>query len=168
MRLKSINNVFLGAVLAVGMSSCGSISGLITKQKRPVFLMMAPSDLTVDVDGERQEITSEVFATQTIGNTTYTYYTSAVKLPYKKAVSMTIRSGGKSATFELQPKTFGAVWVGNIFSFPVVGHIVDMATKNSKVLKPRYIDVERALDGKPIKEWRGKGKLKRMQKRAIR
>ncbi len=153
---------------ALFFSSCGTIGSALSKHKRPVFLMMAPSDLVVKVDGVTQDIESDIFATYAVGNTTVSYYTSSVRLPFKNKVSVEISSGGKSATFELKPKMFGAVFVGNMFSFPIVGHIVDAVTKNGKTLKPRYIDVERALEGKPVKDWRGKKKLKRIQKRAIR
>ena len=168
MKITRTITTFALILTALLFSSCGTIGGLVTKNKRPVFLMMAPNDLVVKVDGVTQDIESDVFATYALGNTTITYYTSSVRLPYKEKVSVEISSGGKSATFELKPKMFGAVFVGNMFSFPIVGHIVDAVTKNSKTLKPRYVDVERALEGKPVKDWRGKKKLKRIQKKAIR
>jgi hypothetical protein len=153
---------------ALFFSSCGSIGGALSKHKRPVFLMMAPQDLVVKVDGVQQDIESDIFATYAVGNTTIDYYTSSVRLPYKKNVSVEISSEGKTATFELKPKMFGAVFVGNLILFPIVGHIIDAVTKNGKTLKPRYIDVERALEGKAVTDWRGKKKLKRIQKRSIR
>lgn len=168
MKKSNLLRAVLLIATALFFNSCGTISGLVTKNKRPVFLMMAPKDMVVKVDGVTQDVTSDVFATYVVGNTTYTYYTSSVRLPYKETVTMELISGGKTASFELKPKMFGAVFWGNIFSFPVVGHIVDMATKNSKTLKPRYIEVQRALEGKPVNEWRGKKKLKRLQKREIR
>jgi hypothetical protein len=51
---------------------------------------------------------------------------------------------------------FGAIFFGNMFSFPVVGHIIDAVSKNGKTLKPRYIDVELSPEGKPVADWRGK------------
>lgn len=154
--------IFFLMMAVVFMSSCGTISGLVTKGKRPVFLMMAPSDIRVTVNGESQDITKDAFAT----TESATYYVSSVRLPYKENLTMVISSGGKSASIDLKSKTFGAVFVGNFFSFPIVGHILDGVTKNSKTLKPRYIDCERALEGKPMSEWRSQGKLKRMGKRA--
>jgi hypothetical protein len=161
--MKKIINLTIVVVAAATISSCGSISSLVSK-KRTVHLMQAPSDLEVIVNGEKQNVTSEVFASYE--NTTW--YTSAVKLPFKKPVTMELRSGSKNATFELKPKGSRAIFWGNVFSFPVIGHIFDAVTKNSKRLYPYYIDVEYALQGKPIAEWRGKGKLKRMEKRGAR
>lgn len=148
-------------------SSCGSISGLLTKHKRPVYLMMSPGDLVVKIDGVKQEIESDIFATYSLNGLTINYYTSSIRLPYKDKVKMEISSQGKSAIFELKPKNSGAIFWGNFISFPIVGHIVDGVTKNNKTLKPRYIDVESALAGKPSKDWRGKGKLKRLEKKSI-
>lgn len=161
---KITNHLFLFFTATVLLSSCGTISGLVTKGKRPVFLMMAPSDIRVEVNGERQDITKDAFASSEYA----TYYVSSVRLPYKEDLTMVISSGGRSASIDLKSKTFGAVFVGNFFSFPLVGHILDGVTKNSKTLKPRYIDCERALEGKPISEWRSQGKLKRMGKRSAR
>lgn len=161
---KSTLQLSLFMALAMALSSCGTIAGLITKQKRPVFLMMAPSDIRVEVNGVRQDITSDAFA----GGSNVTYYVSSVRLPYKEDLTMVISSGGRSASIDLKSKRFGYIFWGNMFSFPIVGHIVDAVTDNNKTLKPRYIDCERALEGKPVSEWRSQGKLKRMGKRSAR
>lgn len=168
--MKKLFKLFIVGGLIASMTSCGSIAGLISKGKRPIHLMQAPKDLEVYVDGQKVEITSELFASTAIGNTTVDYYTAGVKLPYKKKVTVELKqpSTGKSATFELKPKGSRAIFWGNLFIFPVVGHIFDAVTKNSKRLYPYYIDVESALDGKPFKEWRNKGKLKRNEKKQIR
>ncbi len=148
--------------MAITMSSCGTIAGLVTKKKRPLFLMMSPTDLKVEVNGERQVITSDVFAS----NSACTYYASSVRLPYKEDLTMVISSGGRSASIDLKSKGFGTIFVGYIFSFPAVGHILDVTTKNNRTLKPRYNDCERALEGKIVREWRSQGKLKRMGKKS--
>jgi hypothetical protein len=54
------------------------------------FLMMAPKDLVVKVDGVTQEIESDIFATYALGNSTIDYYTSSVRLSFKKRVSVEI------------------------------------------------------------------------------
>lgn len=162
------------------LSSCGSISTLFMKE-RPVHLMGAPSDLQVKVNGESKNISSEYFGQSLDGYSTRfdgssvrhttDYYTAAVKLPFKNGpVTMELYSPSKkqSATVELTPKRWSIIFWGNMFSFPLSGHILDGITDNNKILKPNYIDVEYALQGKPVSEWRGKAKLKSKEKKAIR
>lgn len=159
---------------------CGSISTLFMKE-RPVHLMSAPRDLKVKVNGEAKNITSEYFGQSLDGfstrwdgaNVRHTtdYYTSAVKLPFKNGpATMELHSASmqKSATVELKPKRWSIIFWGNMLSFPISGHLVDGFTNNNKIMKPNFIDVEYALAGKPVSEWRGKSKLKRMEKKQIR
>lgn len=161
---KNLNILLLIAVVT-GLSSCGSVISLFEKgQGRPVRLMQAPGDLEVYVAGEKKVVTSEVFASYD----NITRYTAGVKLPYKKDLTIELRSQGKSVMVDMKAKGARPYFWLNLFFCPIVGHIIDKSTKNNKMLFPNYVDVEYALQGKPQKEWRGKGKLKRMEKRQIR
>ncbi len=170
-----MTNYLLLLSLAGTLASCGTITGAISK-KRPVSLMLAPSDIEVKANGEPVEVTSEVFDIRSGDDltlnlsTTTSYATKGVRLPYKKPVTLELYSpsAGKRATIELKSRASGLFFWGNLFSFPILGHIVDGVTKNNHLLKPRYIDVDAALAGKPIKEWRSQSKLKRLQKRKMR
>lgn len=148
------------------MSSCGTIAGAITGGKRPSFLINAPQDVTVKLNGEALAINSELFASNNVGKVSRDYYTAAVKMPYKNPVSIVISSTstGKTATLDLKPKNSSAIFWGNIFIAPIVGHIIDGVTRNNKMLQPKYIDVESALNNVPLKDWPSQGKLKRIAK----
>lgn len=156
------------------LSSCGTITNSISGGKRPVWLMQAPSDIQVKVNGEDVDVKKEYLASnQSSGgavSVTTNYFTKGVRIPFKKNAVMELYSPSqnKSAKFTLKSKGSGLIFWGNLFFFPVVGHVIDATTKNNHLLKPRYIDVEYALDGKDVKDWRGKNKLMRKEKRSIR
>ncbi|MDZ4759215.1 MAG: hypothetical protein SGJ10_13900 [Bacteroidota bacterium] len=66
----------------------------------------------------------------------------AVFLPYKANVDIVVSSAsvGKSATLHLQSKLWGLTTAVNCCTFPIASHILDYATKNDRVLKPRLLD----------------------------
>lgn len=161
--------IFVIAILGSStLSSCGTIAGAITGGKRPSFLVNAPKDVQVKLNGETLDISSELFASSSFGNVTRDYYAAAVKMPYKKPVTIDLSSAslGKSATLDLKPKSSGAIFWGNIFLMPIAGHIIDAVTHNNKMLQPKYIDVEKALNNVPVKDWPSQGKLKHLSKKA--
>jgi hypothetical protein len=161
----------LAAVCCFALSSCGTIASALTKGKRPSFIVNTPKDIVVKLDGKPLDIELELFASDEYVGTgsSLNYYTSAVKLPYKKKITLEFSSAslGKTGTLELNPKASGAIFWGNVIIAPIVGHIIDKVTKNSKVLKPKYIDVMKVLNNVPMKDWPSQGKLKRQQKRKI-
>ncbi len=177
MKMKTLIYSLLSISSLALLSSCGTIAGALTKGVRPVFLIDAPEDLVVSFDGKSKDITLEVFASTSnsyhsnLSNTTTTtnvnYLTSAVKLPYKNKGALQLNSAGASTNVELKPKGQRAIWWGNFLFFPITGHILDAVTDNNKTLFPRYIDVPAAMAGKPVKEWRSQGKMKRMEKKSI-
>jgi hypothetical protein len=166
------------ALIAVTFSSCGTISNAVTGGKRPSFIVNAPKDVVLKLDGKELDIKSELFAStsgqissatssskiQTIA--TRNFYTSAVNIPYKKPVTLEISSAstGKTATIKLKPKRQSAIFWCNLIFCPIVGHIIDGVTNNNKILTPRYIDVASVLDNVAIKDWPSQGKLKRLEK----
>lgn len=168
-----MKKLLFAAALAVlgttGMSSCGTIAGALTSNKRPVFMMEAPRDLQVTHEGKKVNITSDAFASSSGGSVTTTWYTSSVRLPYKKTTTIELYSPSqnKKATVELKSKGSGGIIFLDLMFTGGVGVVIDVLTKNHKVLKPKYVDVQRALDGKPRNEWRSQGKLKRITKRKI-
>lgn len=167
----NIQELMLLLVAAIGLTSlnsCGTIAGAITGGKRPSFLVNAPKDVTVKLNGETLDITSELFASNVAGNATRDYYAAAVKMPYKKALTIQLSSAsaGKSTTLDLKPKGISAIFWGNILIAPIVGHIIDGVTNNNKMLQPKYIDVQSALNNIPVKDWPSQGKLKRISKSA--
>lgn len=160
--------VALALITLTSLNSCGTIAGAITGGKRPCFLVNAPKDVEVKLDGETLDISSELFASTSFGNVTSDYYAAAVKMPYKKPVTIYISSPslGKSASLDLKPKGSGAIFWGNVFLAAGVGHIIDAVTHNNKMLQPKYIDVASALNNIPVKDWSSQGKLKRSSKKA--
>ena len=166
--MKTLIYSILSISSLVLLSSCGTIGGLLSKGERPVFLIEAPQDMTVNFEGQSKDISSEAFASTGFNNTTITYYTSAVNLPYKHKGTLKLSSSTGSSSIELKPKGQRAIWWGNFILFPIWGHIIDATTKNNKTLFPRYIDVPAALAGKPVKEWRSAGQLKRLSKKQAR
>lgn len=151
------------------LNSCGTVMYSSTKGKAPVFMCRAPNDLQASCDGKRLELESEVFAATATTNSTTTYYTSAVKLPHKhkQTIELYSPSLNKRATVYVKPKVSGKLIFLDAILTASIGFYVDIPTGNLKILKPRLIDVESALEGKPRSEWKSQGKLKRMTKRKI-
>lgn len=148
-------------------SSCGTIGGAITGGKRPSFIVNAPSDVVVKLNGEVQNISSEVHASNTAGKGTVDYYTAAVKIPYKHPVTLEISSYrlGKTGTVNLKPKSSTLIFIGNLLICPLAGHILDAVTKNNKTLRPKYIDVASVLNNIPLNKWPSQAKLKNIEKK---
>lgn len=165
MRLLALS---ITAFIAITFSSCGTVSNAITGGKRPSFIVNAPKDVVLKLNGQELPIEKELFASSSnIGATaTRNFYTAAVNIPYKKPITLEISSpsSGKTATINLKPKRQSAIFWGNLIFFPLVGHIIDGVTNNNKVLTPRYIDVSSVLNNVAFKDWPSQGKLKRMEK----
>jgi hypothetical protein len=155
-------------IISSMVSSCGTFGNMLTKGKRPSFIVNAPSDVVIKIDGKVVALESELFASTEYFNSkgSMNYYTAAVNIPYKKPVTLEISSSsmGKTAMLSLTPKRQGAIFWGNLIFFPIVGHIIDGVTDNNKILNPRYIDVTSALNNIPLKDWPSQGKLKRQEK----
>lgn len=165
--IKTFVVLSLAASGLLTMSSCGSIAGAITKGKRPSYIVNSPQDVSIKQNGEALDITSELFASTGFNGTTIDYYTAAIKLPYKKPLTLEFKSGNRTGTVDLKPKgNRGIFWLNLIFA-PIVGHIIDGVTHNNKSLQPRYIDVESVLNHVPLKDWPNQKKLKRIEKRKI-
>ncbi len=165
--IKTFVVLSLGASSLLALSSCGSMFGAITHGKRPAYIVNSPQNVVVKQNGEVLDISSESFAaTQGYGQST-TYYTSAIKLPYKKPVTLEITSGNRTGTIDLKPKGTRYIFWLDLITFPIVGHIIDGVTDNNKSLQPRYIDVESVLNHIPQKDWPSQKKLKRLEKRKI-
>jgi hypothetical protein len=172
--MKNFSLITCLLIVAICSSSCGTLTSSITGGKRPVFMMDAPSDLEVKVNGEQVELKKQYFSSnQSSGsgvNVTTNYFTSAARISHKKTADFELYSPSlnKTAKFTLKPKSSGLFFWANMFTFPVGGHIIDAVTKGNKLMKPRYVDVSAALDGKPVAEWRGKNKLTKKEKKNIR
>lgn len=164
--MKAIVLAFFFVSSLAYLSGCGSISSGVSGGKRAVYLINAPHDLRVIINGQQKKITREYFAyTPTSSSSGTSYYTSGVKLPYKKRVQLELVSGNQTAQIELIPKTRAIYHIGTLFIFPIGGNILDAATKNDKELYPRFIDVKAALSGISQDKWASQGKLKRQTKR---
>ncbi|TKB96940.1 hypothetical protein [Pedobacter cryophilus] len=150
----------------VTFSSCGTIGAALSKGERPSFIVNAPKDVVVKLDGKEIDISSEIFAAGGVGNVTNTFYSSAVNVPFKKPITLEISSAstGKTAMVDLKPKNGSVYFWGNLIFAPIVGHVIDGVTDNNKELTPRYIDVASALNNVPFDQWPNQGKLKRIQK----
>jgi len=172
--MKTLSRLTALMATIVLLSSCGTVLGTISGGKRPVWLMQAPNDIQVKVNGEDVDVKREYLASNEssggLVSVTTNYFTKGVRVPFKKDVMMELYSPSqnKSAKFTLKSKGAGMFFWGNLFLWPVVGHVIDGVSKNNHLLKPRYIDVEYALDGKDINERRRKNKLMRKEKRSIR
>lgn len=163
----TIGTLFLALIGVTGLSSCGTVGSALSGGKRPSFLVNAPKDVVVKLNGEKLDISSELFATGGIGNVDKSYYTAAVNIPFKNPVSIQVSSAseGKSSTLDLKPKGSTAIFFGNLIFAPIVGHLIDAVTKNNKILEPKYIDVASVLNNVPLKDWPSQGKLKRLSKK---
>ena len=153
----------------ISFSSCGTIFSAFQKGKRPAYLVDCPKDVVVKLDGKELPINLEVFASKEfIGSTaSVNYYTSAVKLPYKKPITLefTSPSLGKTATIAMKPGKYKGMFFLNLITFPIVGHIIDAVTHNNKIQKPGYIDVMNVLNNVPMKDWPSQKKLRSMEKK---
>lgn len=165
--LKTFILLSLGASSLLALSSCGSIFGAITKGERPAYIVNSPQNVVVKQNGEALDISSELFASTGFNGTTIDYYTAAIKLPYKKPVTLEFKSGNRTGTIDMKPKGTRYIFWLNLITFPIVGHIIDGVTDNNKSLQPRYIDVESVLNHIPQKDWPSQKKLKRLEKRKI-
>lgn len=134
-------------------------------------MMDAPADLEVKVNGEPVELKKQYYSSNESSGSgvkvTTNYFTSAARISHKQSADIQLYSPSqnKTANFTLKPKSSGLFFWANLFTFPVGGHIIDAVTKGNKLMKPRYVDVSAALDGKPVSEWRGKNKLTRKEKK---
>lgn len=165
--IKSFAVISLAACGLLGLNSCGSVAGALTKGKRPSYIVNSPADVVIKQNGKELDVALELFAITEGYGQTLNFYTSAIKLPYKDAVTLQISSGGKTGSVELKPKGNRSIFWGNLIFAPIVGHIIDGVTKNNKSLQPRYIDVESVLNNVPLKDWPRQKKLKRLEKRKI-
>ena len=164
--MKKLLTGIIGLFTVVGLSGCfGTLLSAVTHGKSTVSLMGAPKDIQVtDKQGNKLPVTSEIFTGSANGSS---YYTSAVKLRAKQRTSIELYSPSmnKRATVDLKPRASkNIVWLDILLGFGS-GLIVDIPTGNLKMLTPRLIDVQSALEGKPRKQWLSQGKLKRMAKR---
>ena len=164
-------SIAIFTVMALNGCCFGTLNNALTHGKSNVSLMRAPKDIQVTHNGNKLDITSEVFAVSSrVGsNVTTSYYTSAVKLPckHRQTIELYSPSTNKRATVELKPRASrNIIWL-DILLGAGSGLLIDIPTGNLKILTPHLLDVESALDGKPRKEWMSQGKLKRMAKRHI-
>jgi hypothetical protein len=168
--MKKLLTIGTACFITITFSGCfGLISKALTHGKSTVSLMQAPEDLQVKCNGVEIPITSEMFATSSnIGATVTTdYYTSAIKLPSKRATTIELYSPSqnKRATVELKPKSSrNIIWADIIFTAGA-SLLIDIPTGSLKMLTPRLLDVESALAGKPRSQWLSHHKLKKMGKR---
>ena len=166
--MKNIGTLFFVACCTLLFSSCGSIYSAVHHGMRPVYLVDAPKDIEVSVNGVKQKITEDMVMTyeqKGLGTHRYgtDFSTRSIRLHYKHDATIDIYSPSqnKKATILLKSKGSGAYITTDIIFTGCIGLLVDIPTKNYKVLKPRLVDVKSALDGKPINKWRSKSKLKR-------
>ncbi len=169
--MKKLTTIASLGLLTILLNSCcfGTLNNAVAHGKSTVSLMQGPKDLEVSCEGKKLKITSEVFAASSNigGSVTTTYYTSAVKLPakHKTSIELYSPSQNKRATVELKPRASrNIIWLDLLLGFGS-GLIIDIPTGNLKMLTPRLLDVQSALDGKPRNQWLSHGKLKRMGKR---
>lgn len=169
--MKKLFIIAASCVAVTSLTGCfGTISNALSHGKSTVSLMRAPQDLQVSVNGKELEKTKEMFASSSsIGGSSYTdYYTSAIKLPSKKKVTIDLYSPSmkKRASVELKPRASKNIIAADIIFTAGASLLVDIPTGNLKILTPRLLDVQSALEGKPRNKWLSHGKLKRMAKRS--
>lgn len=152
---KNIIFLFASVVILFTVQSCGTISSSISdwpKGMRPVYLHNCPNDAVVKCNGINIPIEeSEYVRWKDVTKIKM----PTIFLPYKLDTSITISSAslGKSETISLKSKLWGFSTTINCCTFPIMSHIIDYATKNDRVLKPRVIDVTAFLNGKSKSEW---------------
>lgn len=158
-------NLSMTAVLLVLLSSCGTITGRLSK----VALVDAPHNLSATADGERVEISRDLTVSNlkvgSNGDTYNDYYSPIVKLDKHKTVTLQLSSSGSSGSVDLKPKFSGNYLLGNMFLTGLTGTVVDVATGNHRQ-HIRFVDVPAVLAGKPMSEWRSKHQLKKAIKRS--
>ena len=156
----------LAAISMIIFSSCGTIGAALSNGERPSFIVNAPKDVVVKLDGKEVDLSLETFAVGGVGNVTNIYSGAAVNVPFKKPITLEISSAssGKTATVDLKPKNGSVYFWGNLIFAPIVGHVIDGVTDNNKELTPRYIDVASALNKIPFDQWPNQRQLKRIQK----
>lgn len=96
------------------------------------------------------------------GETVITFYAPGIKLDRRESHTITLTDKDKSATVVLESKV-SAGWVTiNLFTSGPIGMIIDASTKKWKTLKPRYVDVNAALNGtKPLSKRKMKKGIKK-------
>ena len=160
--MKKLKNLAFLLTASATMSSCATIFSAFGK-KTEVSLLQTPGDLQTKIEGTQVEMQSVYVANRGIGDGAISYYTSGIEFPDKRknySLELYSPSTGQRAIVDMKSKKYkGYFWL-NLITFPIVGHIIDGATKNNRRTEPRYVDVEYALAGKPQKEWRSKSKLK--------
>ena len=137
------------------IQSCGTVSSSLSdwpKGTRPIYLHNCPSDAVVTCNGVNIPLSEAIY---TRFKDLTNIKVPAIFLPFKTDTSITISSAsiGKSQAISLKSSLWGFSTTVNCCTFPAMSHIIDYATKNDRVLKPRVLDVTAFLNGKPKSDW---------------
>lgn len=158
--MKHLNSMIAVSCLGLMLAGSYGCATIVKGSAGDVYLRNAPKDIQV-YEGETPLNLNFIEDTQSYGfgdsfkdemnNTSTTYYAYAVTLnPSSEAHTLTLKSGGKTATVELKPRMKSLWLVLNLFLTGPVGIIVDASNGNWDELAPeggdmKEIDVSKYL-----------------------
>ena len=132
----------------VFLTGCGTVISL----KKPIFLVDAPADLTVEKDGEQLNIANYTFGSSSDVHGAFhdvtAYQTTGVKCKLKKSLTLDLKSGDKKGSVDIARKpAIGGLILEGIFTFGI-GTIVDLITGGGYKPDPQFVDVPAVLNNK--------------------
>lgn len=146
-------------LLSSSMMSCATI---LAKKNAEVVLYGATKSLKVTENGVDVPIELIHSHDQAAGESVITFYAPGIKLDRRVSHTVTLSDNSKTADVVLEAKVSGAWVTINLFTSGPIGMAVDASTKKWKTLKPRFVDVEAALNGtKPMSKRKMKKGIKR-------
>lgn len=166
--------LLLTAGVAIAFGGCATIAGAALHGKRSVYLMDGPPDMEAFVNGKRLVLLVEgalppeaVDPSRTPPDTCR-LFTRYVMLPYKHDVTIDLYSpaSGRKASVLLRAKPQGAFIACDILFTAGLGLLIDIPTKNHKMLQPLYVDARAVFDNQPRSEWRSKKVMRQAAARA--
>lgn len=131
-----MKKISLIVVCAFALSSCGTLG----HASRKVFLVEAPSDLTVSLNGAPVEIVQVISASG--GSDHNVSYYPGLDQKFKKMNSIELTSGKQTSVVKLQTKAQVGLLLVELLVPPFgIATIIDLITGGHRKPEPRYIDV---------------------------
>ena len=123
------------------ISSCGTL----THASRKVFLVEAPSDLTVSLNGKQVEVVQVISASG--GSDHNVYYYPGLDQKFKKKNNIELTSGKQTAVVKMHTKAQVGLLLIELLIPPFgIATIIDLITSGHRKPDPRYIDVPAYLN----------------------
>lgn len=124
--MKSLKQLLLIMVCAFSIVMLSSCATIVKGNMDTIIFTSDPTGAKVVKDGKEIGVTP-----------------CEIKLFTKNYYEFVISAEGyESKTVDVESLYYGAAAIGNIFSFPIVGHIVDIANGSAFMLRPNDVRIK--------------------------